>query len=325
MFHGESYEQRFVLKVMMEMKKVASSMIATCALLAMFTVGLGVQTAGAQHTVDGKDFPVVSPITILSPTNTTTYGSDLPSLNVTSKFLNDQKFANMTYSIDGGENCSLPLTSILEPINATVTYPNGTIRYQPSMFSPHILGGYADLPRLLEGPHNITVYATYQFSYIIGLDNATVFFTIDDGRPPAITSLLGNSTLSEGGAFTLDFTVDEQTSWMGYSLDNQENETIVGNTTLNGLNVGSHILTVYANDTAGNMGRSDVVFFEEEILPISTPSTTPQVTLKPVRSVIPTSEPFHPADWSFPVQIVLLVVLVVVFGLGFLVFIKKYR
>ena len=59
----------------------------------------------------------------------------------------------------------------------------------------------------------------------------------------------------------LTFTVSETTSWMGYSLDGQANVTITGNTTLTGLSDGSHSLTVYATDIAGNTGSSDIVYF----------------------------------------------------------------
>jgi hypothetical protein len=60
------------------------------------------------------------------------------------------------------------------------------------------------------------------------------------------------------------FTVSETTSWIGYSLDGQMNVTITGNITLSGLSEGSHSLIVYANDTAGNVGHSDSVYFGTE-------------------------------------------------------------
>ena len=48
---------------------------------------------------------------------------------------------------------------------------------------------------------------------------------------------------------------------MGYSIDDQANTTISGNTTLTGLSEGSHSLTLYANDTAGNTGKSEKIYF----------------------------------------------------------------
>jgi len=59
----------------------------------------------------------------------------------------------------------------------------------------------------------------------------------------------------------LIFTVDEPTSWIGYSLDGQSNVTTAVNTTLAGLAEGLHSIVVYANDTSGNMGTSNTVSF----------------------------------------------------------------
>ena len=59
----------------------------------------------------------------------------------------------------------------------------------------------------------------------------------------------------------LIFTVSEETSWMGYSLDFQENVTITGNVTLTGLAEGPHNVIVFANDTSGFMGASQRVYF----------------------------------------------------------------
>ncbi len=61
---------------------------------------------------------------------------------------------------------------------------------------------------------------------------------------------------------SLNFTVNEATSWMGYSLDGQNNVTITENTlNLTELSKGSHSLTVYANDTSGDMGKSETIYF----------------------------------------------------------------
>lgn len=54
----------------------------------------------------------------------------------------------------------------------------------------------------------------------------------------------------------LNFTVNKPVNWVGYSLDVKDNVTINGNTTLTVLSNGLHNLTVYVNDTFGNMGAS---------------------------------------------------------------------
>jgi hypothetical protein len=51
------------------------------------------------------------------------------------------------------------------------------------------------------------------------------------------------------------------TSWVGYSLNGTDNVTLAGNTTLTGLSNGKYNITVYANDTFGNVGLSQIVNF----------------------------------------------------------------
>jgi hypothetical protein len=73
----------------------------------------------------------------------------------------------------------------------------------------------------------------------------------------------------------LVFTTDEAANWTGYSLDGEQNVTVTGNITIADLPNGSHTLAVYANDTLGNMGTSETVFFtvkepEQEPFPTAT-------------------------------------------------------
>ncbi len=49
--------------------------------------------------------------------------------------------------------------------------------------------------------------------------------------------------------------------WAGYSIDGRQNETVVGNSTISNLMGGNHNVTVYANDTFGNMGVSQTITF----------------------------------------------------------------
>lgn len=58
----------------------------------------------------------------------------------------------------------------------------------------------------------------------------------------------------------LNFTINEPVSWIGYSLDNQANKTISGNTSLSPSN-GAHNIIVYATDKSGNTGASNKVYF----------------------------------------------------------------
>ena len=62
-------------------------------------------------------------------------------------------------------------------------------------------------------------------------------------------------------SISLNFTVNELNTQMRYSLDNQAAVDIEGNSTLTGLSLGPHNLTVYAADIAGNMGVSQTIHF----------------------------------------------------------------
>jgi hypothetical protein len=59
--------------------------------------------------------------------------------------------------------------------------------------------------------------------------------------------------------------VNKAVSWMGYSLDSQENVTVMSNTTLAGLASGLHNVTVFARDEFENTGASETLFFTVEL------------------------------------------------------------
>ena len=114
--------------------------------------------------------------------------------------------------------------------------------------------------------------------------------------PPKISLLSPlNQTYSESSV-SLVFTVDKAVNWTTYSLDGQQNATITGNTTITGLSGGLHNITIYANDTFGNMGASQSVNFS-------------------------TSQPFPVAT----VAAVSGAIVVVVVAAGLLVYFKKHK
>jgi len=145
--------------------------------LAFVCSTMGVYSVKAQHTQDGQGFPLAGPLNISSPCNST-YSSGMLFLNVTSKFLLTPNLANFSYSLDGGENVTLPIEGTLFPIKVVRTYANGTTEKGISIFSYHILSGYADLPRLSDGSHNVAVFAEYHANGRVGFDACTVYFTV---------------------------------------------------------------------------------------------------------------------------------------------------
>jgi hypothetical protein len=79
--------------------------------------------------------------------------------------------------------------------------------------------------------------------------------------PPRISVQSPLNEAYNESSLSLVFTVDKSISWISYSLDGKTNLTINGNITLTDLSNGQHNLTVYANDTYGNIGASEVFSF----------------------------------------------------------------
>jgi hypothetical protein len=204
-------------------------------------------------------------IDIESPTNRTYNVTSLP-LKVTIETFNNYFEAAegtvteglVSYSLDG-ENSQL--------------IGNTTFRGQSPMPAGYTPGKYttfatsAVLSELREGSHNLTVRA--QYDYIETYDRSqdehresesSVFFRVDTA-PQNISLVTPENSTYMSADVPLQFSIDEPASWVGYSLDGQDNVTVAGNMTLPELSVGQHALMLYANDMAGNPAVSQTVTF----------------------------------------------------------------
>lgn len=115
----------------------------------------------------------------------------------------------------------------------------------------------ATLSGLSDGTHNLLVKATDAAgNFVLYM----AYFAVDT-KAPTISNASVNVSTHNATEASFDFTVNESVSWMGYSLDKEANVTINGNTTLTELSSGKHSLTIYSNDTAGNMGSSETIYF----------------------------------------------------------------
>jgi hypothetical protein len=137
------------------------------------------------------------------------------------------------------------------------------------------------LTNLTEGPRWIKIHAVGQgghvtrevcrspFSTIYQVffklpNSSTVDFTIDTTPPEISIPYMENETYS-AVSIPLNFTTDEPISQAAYSLDGQDNVTVTGNITLSGLSNGLHNITVYAEDTFGNEGASEITYFTIDV------------------------------------------------------------
>ena len=158
---------------------------------------------------------------------------------------------SLSLDIDGKYVCPMPYV---------VKNPNELhVVYQSS--------GLVTLPELSEGSHSLTVNLLVSPSndHIKPSYSNTIYFSIDL-TPPNVTILSpANQTytvanISEA-SFPLDFTVDENAVQVLLGLDGQNDTAIDGNTTLTGLSIGLHNVTVKAVDLAGRVGSSEIVNF----------------------------------------------------------------
>lgn len=230
-------------------------------------------------------------ITIASPKNNTAYASNNVSLIFDALMENNNNISLTISEIYYKTSWQTSSTSI--DLQALFIANNYTA---PSKFSMNLTDvpqgprwlevyavakGFSHETYRIAGPHYSSINIHYVGFRITG--SVVVNFTIDNTSPKVSTLSLENKTYNTSD-ISLNFNIDESASWLAYSLDTQTNRTIMGNTTLTELSNGPHTLILYANDTAGNMGASETVYFNVNKPPSSSPSPSPSISLSPTIS-----------------------------------------
>jgi hypothetical protein len=144
----------------------------------------------------------------------------------------------------------------------------------------YVIGGYTssypDMPYSYPyGPSN-TPHATNEQYTPFGYGTPDPSY---DGTPPEVAvaspenkTYYTADAASNSTDIALDFTVDEPVFSVRFVLDGGTPVEISGNTTLAGLAIGVHNVTVYGFDASGNMGTSETLYFTiEEPAPFPTP------------------------------------------------------
>lgn len=126
----------------------------------------------------------------------------------------------------------------------------------------YVIGGFTiDFPSDRLTPNAIYSYSALNQQYTPLGYGAT---------PPKISVVSPeNKTYNSGNVF-LAFTWNKPVDWVGYSLDGEENVTVMGNVTLTDISNGWHNITIYAKDEFGNIGRSETVTFSITSVPFPT-------------------------------------------------------
>ena len=237
-------------------------------------------------------------IEFLSPRNSTSYNINDLILSVvaevgfsaTAAYAPHPYISEIYYKIDN-------------QMTPTTIYKYGQPQYGTKTFSKYNVT--IPLNSIAEGNHAITVYAVENGRYesnngstilyypfkITGSSNT--YFTLDD-TPPSITNLSIENKTYTSKEIPLIFNINDRASQLTLGLDNQANTTIAGNTTLTDLTDGSHSLVIYANNTAGNTGKSETVFFTVNTRPIPTPTLNPSISPSASPTLHPTSSSTYP-------------------------------
>jgi len=224
-------------------------------------------------------------VSLLSPENNQTFSANNVSVTFTINLF-DVPFAPalVKYSLDDGLQEDIPLGTY-QPFSFTLTgLPEGRHSIQITAIPPGGTGTFIN-------------HITHK--YTIG-HSGNVFFTVD--TVPIVVSIMSpkNNKTYNTNFVPLNFVISEPASLIEYNLDGQANMIINGNTTLPELPYGSHNMSLYATDNAGNFGASETVLF----------------TVVPEE---PTSEPF-PTTYSMGFVAVIVLVL-----LGAIVYVLKRK
>jgi hypothetical protein len=239
--------------------------------LLFVSLAANIHTVKADSNNSSASYSVVE---ILSPTNST-YESKFLTSKVT--FLFGGLDYTLTYSVDGKDEGAIPWV---------IDNPDNELHVMYKAI------GTVTLPKLSDGPHCLAVTLVCGFYGRSGGNHPgapfkptspgssdyeatwtdVVYFTIDseainsesiltlDSVSPQVSFLSMENVIYNSTDIPLNFTVDEVFSKVVYSLDGKDNMTITGNTTLTGLSVGTHNLTVCAWDEAGNVASQTVNF-----------------------------------------------------------------
>mgnify|MGYP001050437448 CR=1 FL=1 len=237
------------------------------------------------------------------------WGTDAPAVSFNSKEAG-KKIPKLTIEWSAISDTTLPTISILSPqeyntyaantvpLTFTVNEPTSWIGYSLDGQKNTTITGNTTIVSLLDGAHTITLYANDTVGNMGSSD--MVYFTVDTVSPN-IEILSPQSKIYTANSVPLSFIVDEPTSWIGYSLDGQTNVTTAGNTTLTSLLDGTHRFVLFANDTVGNMGSSDMISFAIQTSIDTTPPTisifSPENKTYNTTDIVLTFTPDEPVFW----------------------------
>jgi len=228
-------------------------------------------------------------------------------------------YANDTYG-NMGSSDAVHFSSLGGCVVIRVQYLDGNprsncevIKFEPSpdvdLGTTGEDGNTTTYGRLSPGEYAVAAYYPSGSSNQFGPDTSLIVDSNGNGyniitnhfleiTPPAISVLSPQNLTYANTSVPLTFTVYDYSpiSWVGYSLDNQYNTTIAGNITMS-VEDGAHGIVVYTNDTFGNMGSSQTIYFSVDTVSPTVMVSSPQNTTYASASVPLTFAVSEPAPW----------------------------
>lgn len=143
------------------------------------------------------------------------------------------------------------------PLTFTVNEPLSWIGYSLDGQMNITIDGNTTLTGLSEGTHSIILYGNDTSG---NMNHSDIIYFTTDLSPPGVHIISPENKTYTTSSVALNYSISETTSNVLYSLDNAENKTLFGNLTFGVLGDGSHHITIYVQDLAGNTGASTVYF-----------------------------------------------------------------
>ena len=233
----------------------------------MPTAEVGIRSA----VVDSKIYVIESITQIYDAvTDTWSFGTPLPHISISDLRTVATTGVNAPkriYGFGGGE------TQVYDPKTDSWTFGANMITKSVGFGVAvvndvfYIIGGFTETFDMFWNS-DVTLYATNERYTPFGYGTPDPSY---DGEAPEIAVVSpDNKTYYTAGVglnftdITLDFLVDEPVFSVHFVLDGGTPVEISGNTTITGLAVGAHNVTVSAFDATGNMGTSETICFAIE-------------------------------------------------------------
>ena len=146
----------------------------------------------------------------------------------------------------------------------TTIFPNGDITDVVSWDNGTIGNFWSDYQSKYPNATELDSSGIGNLPYVIDENNTDHYPLMApvDNTAPSIKVLSPEDKNYTSNSISLNFMINERTSRIVYSLDGGHNVPITGNSTLTGLEAGLHNITIYAQDTFGNIGASETITFK---------------------------------------------------------------